>query len=82
MKKIICILFVLVAAMMMSSVCTEAKSCKRGNFLFEYEVEGEDIWITKITPRSKKGIETLKIPKKLEGKKVVKLGGRRYRGLL
>lgn len=75
MKKIVCILFVLVAAMMMNSVCTEAKSCKRGNFLIEYEVEGEDVWITKITPRSKKGIETLKIPKKLEGKKVVKLGG-------
>lgn len=74
MKKriLFLLLFLLVAGI--SSNRAEAKSYKQGNFLFEYKVEWDGAWITKITPLSKKGIETLNIPKSLGGKKVVKLG--------
>lgn len=74
MKKIVLLLLAFLVAIAMDGTYTEAKSCKQGNFKFEYEIEDEGAWITKITPLSKKGIGTLKIPKKLEGKKVVKLG--------
>lgn len=50
------------------------ESCVRGNFLYEYNVQKKGTWITKITPLSSKGISTLKIPNKLGGRKVVKLG--------
>lgn len=50
------------------------KSCVREGFLYEYKVQKKGTWITKITPLSSKGISTLKIPKKLGGKGVVKLG--------
>lgn len=75
MKKIVFFLLAFLAVMM-NFTCVEAKyaSCERGNFLFEYEVEDEGTWITKITPLSGKGIKTLNIPEKLGGKKVVKLG--------
>lgn len=47
---------------------------KAGKFQYDYKVLGKGIWITKITPLSSKGIATLKIPSKIAGKKVVKLG--------
>ena len=50
------------------------KSCVREGFLYEYNVQKKGTWITKITPLSSKGISTLKIPKKLSGREVVKLG--------
>lgn len=50
------------------------KSCVREGFLYEYNVQKKGTWITKITPLSSKGISTLKIPKKLGGREVVKLG--------
>lgn len=42
--------------------------------MYEYNVQKKGTWITKITPLSSKGISTLKIPKKLSGREVVKLG--------
>ncbi len=42
--------------------------------MYEYDVQKKGTWVTKITPLSGKGISTLKIPEKLGGKKVVKLG--------
>lgn len=53
----------------------EAKEYTKGNFLYEYKMQKEGVWITRITPLSSKGIATLKIPKRLGGRKVVKLGG-------
>lgn len=50
------------------------KSCAREGFLYEYKVQKNGTWITKITPLSSKGISTLNIPKKLGGKEIVKLG--------
>ena len=47
---------------------------KAGKFQYDYKVLEKGIWITKITPLSGKGIATLKIPSKIAGKKVVKLG--------
>nr|MBP3598936.1 hypothetical protein [Eubacterium sp.] len=46
----------------------------QGNYEFEYEYTNGGIWITKITPLADEGISMLKIPAKIEGKKVVKLG--------
>lgn len=48
-----------------------------GTFKYTYtNHQTSSIWITEITPVSGKGIETLKIPSKLDGKKVVKIGGK------
>lgn len=46
-----------------------------GSFEYEYKVQRRGTWITKITPKSDKDISVLKIPSKLGGKSVVKLGG-------
>lgn len=77
MKKILLILYVILFAVLLQFDIVDAKekSSIQGNFLYEYKVRKEGTWITKITPLSRKGISMLKIPKKLGGKKVVKLGG-------
>lgn len=46
-----------------------------GSFEYEYKVQGGGTWITKITPKSDKDISVLKIPSRLGGRRVVKLGG-------
>lgn len=77
MKKILLILYVILFAMLLQIDIVDAKekSSIKGNFLYEYKVQKEGTWITKITPLSSKGISMLKIPKKLGGKKIVKMGG-------
>lgn len=52
-----------------------------GSFEYEYKVQREGTWITKITPKSDKDISVLKIPSRLGGRSVVKLGaeGDRFR---
>ena len=48
-----------------------------GNFKYTYtNYQTSSIWITEITPLSGKGIETLNIPSEMDGKKVVKIGGK------
>ena len=49
------------------------KSRKAGSFEYTYRTGAEGVWITKITP-SDEDISVLKIPSKLAGKKVVRLG--------
>lgn len=49
------------------------KSRKAGSFEYTYRTSAEGVWITKITP-SDEDISVLKIPSKLAGKKVVRLG--------
>lgn len=49
------------------------ESRKEGNFEYIYRTGAEGVWITKITP-SDGDISVLKIPSKLAGKKVVRLG--------
>lgn len=46
-----------------------------GSFEYEYKVQRGGTWITKITPKSDKDISILKIPARLGGRSVVKLGG-------
>lgn len=70
MKKIV-FLFAMLFAVLINTNTAGAKE----KFLYEYTVQKEGTWITKITPLSSKGISKLVIPKKLGGKKVVKLGG-------
>nr|MBP3598932.1 leucine-rich repeat protein [Eubacterium sp.] len=48
-----------------------------GKFQYDYHVGADGIVINKITPLSDDGISTLKIPKKINGRKVVKLGASR-----
>lgn len=45
-----------------------------GSFEYEYKVQREGTWITKITPKSEEDISVLKIPSRLGGRSVVKLG--------
>ena len=83
MKKVVVVCAVLFAAIL-GSTRVEAKSSQKGfysgntyqkgQFRFTYMAEEKGIWITKITPLSDKGISTLKIPSRLNGSKVVKLG--------
>lgn len=49
------------------------ESRKEGNFEYTYRTGAEGVWIKKITP-SDGDISVLKIPSKLAGKKVVRLG--------
>lgn len=84
MKKYFFILLVFFTGIMQTS-CVEAK----GKMLYErlttiidqvqydYHLTEEGVVINKITPLSDKGISTLKIPKKIRGKKVVQLGASR-----
>ncbi len=83
MKKIVVVCAFLFAAML-GSTRVEAKGSQKGfysgntyqkgQFRFTYMVEKKGVWITRITPLSDKGISTLKIPSRLNGSKVVKLG--------
>ena len=83
MKKVVVVCAVLFAAIL-GSTHVEAKGSQKGfysgntyqkgQFRFTYMAEEKGIWITKITPLSGKGISTLKIPSRLNGSKVVKLG--------
>lgn len=75
MKKILFLFVFLFFGLLNCNLAgAKEKACVRGNFLYEYNVQKKGTWITKITPLSSKGISRLKIPKKLGGKKVVKLG--------
>ena len=74
MKKILLSAIICFIAIMNCNY-VEAKEYTKGNFLYEYKMQKEGVWITRITPLSSKGIATLKIPKRLGGRKVVKLGG-------
>ena len=52
---------------------TKEKSRKVGSFEYKYRIGAEGVWITKIIPMEE-DISVLKIPSKLAGKKVVRLG--------
>ncbi len=76
MKRILLVvILVFLATLNVHEAQASTDSVIRGNYEFEYEAIKGGIWITKITPLSDEGISTLKIPKKIKGKKVVKLGG-------
>lgn len=78
-KAVIISLFLFIS--MLGYTRAEAKEIFRyeskvdGKFRYDYKVQAKGgVWITKITPLSSKGIATLKIPSRLAGEKVVKLG--------
>ena len=78
MKKVLwfsAVLFVIALGMRVSA---SAETKKIGNFKYEYDSapNGNDVWITKITPVTGSDISTLKIPSKLDGNKVIKLGAK------
>ena len=75
MKRLILFFLLLLFVTTINCDFVEAKKYETGSFAFEYRKEEEGVWITKITPKSNTGIETLHIPKELNGKKVVKIGG-------
>ncbi len=84
MKKLVLLLTLLMVGMLNVSFVEakdkptfEISTTTIGNFQYEYVVEKNDIYINKITPLSDEGISTLKIPKKIKGKKVVRLGASR-----
>lgn len=75
MKKIIFTILILFLTMInCQHIEAKKKICRIGNFRYTYKVEEKGIWITKIKPLSNMGIATLKIPSRIKGKKVVKLG--------
>lgn len=79
MKKAVIISLLLFISMLgytraEAKVYYQVGTYKAGKFQYDYKVLEKGIWITKITPLSGKGIATLKIPSKIAGKKVVKLG--------
>lgn len=55
-----------------------AETKKIGDFTYEYDSapNGNDVWITKITPVTSGDIATIKIPSKIDGNKVIKLGAK------
>lgn len=53
-----------------------AKVKKIGKFKYNYILIKKGAWITQITPLSSRGIKTLVIPQKLEGKNVIKIGAK------
>ncbi len=73
MKRLLLLLVFLMVGMLNVNY-TEAAKITKGNYQYKYESTKGGIWITKITPLSDEGISTLKIPKKIKGKSVVKLG--------
>ena len=78
MKKVLwfsAVLFVIALGMRVSA---SAETKKIGNFKYEYDSapNGNDVWITKITPVTGSDISTLKIPSKIDGNKVIKLGAK------
>ena len=81
-KSIIISLFLFIAAMSYTHVEVKADAYYSGNsyyngkFRYDYQVEKQGVWIIKITPLSSKGIATLRIPSRINGQKVVKLGAR------
>lgn len=78
MKKIILTALFLVVILMNDSPA-EAKggTIRKGPFAFEYTMEKEGVWITKISPVSAQGTVTLIIPSKIKGRNVVKLGAKK-----
>ena len=81
MKKMI-LLFLLCFAFMINFSDVKAERGKvsiKGNFQYSYKIQKGGVWITNIRPLSDHGISTLKIPSKLAGKKVVKLGSSKDR---
>lgn len=79
MRKVVVISLLLFISMLgytraEAKVYYQVGTYKAGKFQYDYKVLEKGIWITKITPLSGKGIATLKIPSKIAGKKIVKLG--------
>ena len=78
MKKVLwfsAVLFVIALGM---GVSASAETKKIGNFKYEYDSapNGNNIWITQIAPVTGSDISTLKIPSKIDGNKVIKLGAK------
>ena len=78
MKKVLLFSAALFVIALGMGVSASAETKKIGNFKYEYDSapNGNDVWITKITPVTGSDISTLKIPSKIDGNKVIKLGAK------
>ena len=78
MKKVLLFSAALFVIALGMGVSASAETKKIGNFKYEYDSapNGNDVWITKITPVMGSDISTLKIPSKIDGNKVIKLGAK------
>ncbi len=84
MKKIVFILVLTVIGLLQvphaeakAKTTFKIRTVTIDNFQYEYVVGKDGIYINKIMPLSDEGISTLNIPKKIKGKKVVRLGATR-----
>ena len=76
MRKVI-IFFIII---ILSLICIpndkiNAQKYRQGNYVYSYKIIKEGAWIYKVTAKSDQNIGTIKFPKKLGGKRVVKLAG-------
>ena len=73
MKKVLLFSAALFVIALGMGVSASAETKKIGNFKYEYDSapNGNDVWITKITPVTGSDISTLKIPSKIDGNKVI-----------
>ena len=78
MKKVLLFSAALFVIALGMGVSASAETKKIGNFKYEYDSapNGNDVWITNITPVTGSDISTLKIPSKIDGNKVIKLGAK------
>ena len=78
MKKVLLFSAALFVIALGMGVSASAETKKIGNFKYEYDSapNGNDVWITQITPVTGSDISTLKIPSKIDGNKVIKLGAK------
>ena len=78
MKKVLWFCAAMFVIALGMGVSASAETKKIGNFKYEYDSapNGNDIWITQITPVTGSDISTLKIPSKIDGNKVIKLGAK------
>ena len=78
MKKVLLFSAALFVIALGMGVSASAETKKIGNFKYEYDSapNGNDVWITKIAPVTGSDISTLKIPSKIDGNKVIKLGAK------
>ena len=72
MKKVLLFSAALFVIALGMGVSASAETKKIGNFKYEYDSapNGNDVWITKITPVTGSDISTLKIPSKIEQKTI------------
>ena len=68
MKKVLLFSAALFVIALGMGVSASAETKKIGNFKYEYDSapNGNDVWITQITPVTGSDISTLKIPSKIE----------------